>query len=265
VISDSQAREFLDFAGLLADAAGAVITPFFRTAMAVDNKAGGQAYDPVTLADKSAEQAIRALIENRYPDHGIIGEELGIKESACGLSWVLDPIDGTRSFIMGLPTWGTLIALTEDGIPRIGMMDQPYIGERFVGSAAGAEMAFRGQTKPLRTRACPKLAGAVVATTHPSMFTARQMRGFQAVSDTARLSRFGGDCYLYAMIASGCIDLAIEASLKPYDIQALIPIVEGAGGRVCNWQGGPVDDSGTVLAAGDPGLLDEVIGIIANA
>jgi len=266
VMNDDLIEELAKFAHVLADAAGKAILPYFRTPLVVDNKAGEQAFDPVTVADKEAEGVIRQLIETHYPDHGIVGEEHGIKESKCGLNWVLDPIDGTRAFIMGLPTWGTLIALNEDGQPLIGIMDQPYVGERFSGTPKGTEVTYRGHTRPLKSRACPSLSEAVIAATHPSMFnTPELMDGYQAVSHQARLSRYGGDCYLYSLIASGCVDLAIEASLETYDVQALIPIIEGAGGRMCTWDGGSAADGGAILAAGDPKLLDEVLEVIANS
>ncbi|MBI1179894.1 MAG: histidinol-phosphatase, partial [Alphaproteobacteria bacterium] len=201
----------------------------------------------VTAADREAEAAMRALIARTYPDHAVYGEEHGA-EWGERFTWVLDPIDGTRSFIGGFPTWGTLIALAEHGRPILGIMDQPVLGERFVG---GPDGAFLGDLA-LRTRPCERLEDAVLYATTPDMFEPeREMPAFRRVEQRVKLRRFGGDCYAYCMLAHGLVDVIVEAAMQPYDIQALIPIVEGAGGVVTNWDGDPAWQAGRILAAGD--------------
>ncbi len=251
--------ELIAFAHKLADAAGEVIRPYFRALKVVENKLE-DGFDPVTKADKDAEAAMRALIEATYPDHGILGEEYGNKPAGTGgLTWVLDPIDGTRSFIGGFPTWGTLIALNAGAAPFIGIMDQSFTGERFLGTPDGA---FLGDQK-LSVRSCASLEEAVLYSTTPDMFhQPGEMAAFQRVEKVVKLRRFGGDCYAYSMMALGFVDVIIESSMQPYDIQALIPIVEGAGGFVCNWQGQPVHDGGQILAAGDKRVLDQALGLL---
>lgn len=249
--------ELTQFAHRLADAAGAVIRPYFRAALDVDNKQPGD-FDPVTEADRAAEAAIRTLIRETYPDHGIIGEE---HEDVAGgrYTWVLDPIDGTRSFIAGFPTWGTLIALGLDGRPVIGIMDQPFTGERFVGGPDGASLGDQN----LKVRPCAGLSEAVLFSTTPDMFVpGDEMAAFQRVEAEVKLRRWGGDCYSYCMLAHGLVDLVIEASMKPYDIQALIPIVEGAGGILTTWEGGPAWNGGRLIAAGDRRVYDAAMALL---
>jgi histidinol phosphatase-like enzyme (inositol monophosphatase family) len=264
----SQAEEFLAFAGELADAAAAVTLKHFRTGLAVDNK-HAHLFDPVTQADRDAESAMRALIAARYPDHGIVGEEHGRTATKNGLSWILDPVDGTRSFIAGNPLWGTLIALSGESGPIVGVLDQPFMGERFFGlRGAGARAGYLrgGEAKPLKTRPCAHLADAILSTTTPDMFEAPGERaGFEGLKARARLTRFGGDCYQYALVAMGCMDLVVEAGLQPYDIQALIPIIESAGGVVTNWAGEPAYSGGCIVAAGDPGLHEEALEVLQLA
>ena len=245
-------REYLDFAHQLADAAAAVSRPRFRTALSIDDKTGaGDGFDPVTRADREAESAMRALIRGRYPEHRVFGEEHGgaareIRGDAPG--WVLDPIDGTRAFITGLPLWGTLIAFNDGAGPLIGIMDQPFTGERFVGTPEGA---WLGERK-LATRPCAGLGEGVLYCTDPDMFAHPAERAaFGRVEAQVKMRRFGGDCYAYCMLALGLVDLVIEGDLKPYDIQALIPIIVGAGGVVTSWDGGPADQGGLIIAAGD--------------
>jgi myo-inositol-1(or 4)-monophosphatase len=242
---------FLRFANLLADAARAAILPHFRAETDIENKADGAGFDPVTAADREAELACRALIEATLPDHGIEGEEFGEKPAKSPFSWTLDPVDGTRAFNAGLPSWGTLIALTHEGRPLIGVIDQGYLDERFVGAPGGAWSIVRGARQDLRVRACAHLRDAVAATTDPFLFTGAEAGGFEMVRRTAKLTRYGYDCYAYAMLAAGRIDLVIETGLKPYDVHALIPVIEGAGGMVTNWRGGPASRGGQVIAAGD--------------
>jgi len=239
--------EYRSFAERLADAAALAIQPYFRSALPVDDK-GGRRFDPVTAADRDAERAMRELIGRHYPDHGILGEEDGAVASRCGLTWVLDPIDGTRAFITGLPLWGTLVALNDGTRPVLGVMNQPFTGERYVGTPAGA---WRNG-EPLETRPCPRLAEARVMCTSPELFdTPERLAAFESVAAQAQMVRFGGDCYAYCMVASGFVDAVIESGLKPYDVQALIPIVEGAGGRMTAWDGGDAQQGGAVVACGD--------------
>jgi myo-inositol-1(or 4)-monophosphatase len=251
------------FAHGLADAAGAVIVPFFRRRIEVTNKAGGDLYDPVTEADRGAERALRALIEKHYPDDAILGEEYGAKAGHSGFRWVLDPIDGTRAFIAGQPLWGTLISLEQDGVPVMGVLDQPFLRERFVGFQRTAELRNAEGVTPLNVRACAALAEAVISTTHPILhFKDEERAQYFRVEKAARLSRYGGDCYAYALIAMGFVDLVIETELKRWDVSALVPIVEGAGGIVTNWQGGKITDGGSIVAAGDVRVHAEALKIL---
>jgi myo-inositol-1(or 4)-monophosphatase len=255
---------FLAFADDLADAARAVILPHFRAQAEIENKADS-AFDPVTEADRGAERAMRALIEARYPSHGILGEEYGEKKSADGWSWTLDPVDGTRAFISGLPLWGTLIALAFEGRPVIGVIDQGYLDERYVGFPGGARVTTRGATRPLQANACAHLKAATLATTDPFLFDGAEAGGFEMVRRTARLTRYGCDCYAYAMLADGRIDVVVESGLKPWDVHALIPVVEGAGGMLTNWRGGPAWGGGQVIASGDAGPHAEALVALRRA
>ena len=253
-------QAFADFADRLADASGAVIRPYFRKPIAVTDKSAPSAhYDPVTIADQEAERAIRALIRHSYPGHGILGEEHGTSAGTESLTWVIDPIDGTRAFMTGMTSWGTLIALNDGARPIIGVMDQPVTHERFLGTPDGAFL----NGKPLHTRPCASLSDAILYSTVPEMFVEPNWKaGFEAVEAKVRMRRFGGDCYAYCLLAMGFIDIVIEATLKPYDIQALIPIIEGAGGRVTTWTGAPADQGGLVVAAGDARVHAEALAIL---
>lgn len=249
-ISSAQLDEYRTFADELADAAAAVIMPCFRTDTPVADK-GSNRFDPVTAADLRAEQAMRSLIRSRYPGHGILGEEEGHDAGSSELSWILDPIDGTGAFISGLPLWGTLIALHDGAKPVLGMMNQPFTGERFVGTPRGA---WRNGV-PLRTRRCGSIAEATLMCTSPEIFdVAAQRAAFDAIAGEARLVRYGGDCYAYCMLACGFIDVVIEAGLESYDVQALIPIVEGAGGVMSAWDGASAQHGGAIIACGDASL-----------
>ena len=254
-------KDFLEFAELTARAAGKAILPHFRASLDVADKGGARGYDPVTVADRAAERVIRTRIKQAYPDHGIRGEELGRREGVSSYTWVVDPIDGTRSFILGLMHWATLIALNHGGRVVAGVAHQPYIGESFVAVAGGMAEWRRGrERRRLRTRRCRSLAAAVLACTDPKMFTtARERAAFRRVSDRVRLTRWGGDCYAYCLLAMGLIDVVIESSLQAYDIQALIPIVEGAGGVVTAWDGQGCEEGGSVVACGDPLLHRTVL------
>jgi myo-inositol-1(or 4)-monophosphatase len=250
------AVDFEAFVGELATVSGEAIRPFFRTALGVQNldiedKSGGGAFDPVTAADRAAEQAMRTMIREKFPAHGIIGEEFGSERTDAEYVWVLDPIDGTKSFISGMPAWGTLIALTRAGQAVFGMVHQPFIGERFSGDGLAA--AYRGPagSRALNVRACPALGGAILYTTSPRLMNDADRTAFARVEEVVRLSRYGGDCYSYCMLAAGYVDLVIETELKPYDVAALIPIISGAGGIVTTWEGGSPEAGGRIVAAGD--------------
>ena len=239
----------LEIAEEIADAARAAILPFFRqTNLKTDNKLE-DGFDPVTIADREAEQAMRAVLAKHRPDDGIIGEEYGRSDGKSGRVWVLDPIDGTRGFISGTPTWGVLIALSTETGPVLGVIDQPYIGERFVGGGGEAYVKGPLGNARLATRNTHSLDQAIVFTTYPEVGTEAEARGFQAVSQHAKLARYGMDCYAYALLAAGQIDLVIEAGLNVYDIQAPIAVIEAAGGVVTDWQGTPAHEGGRALAA----------------
>jgi myo-inositol-1(or 4)-monophosphatase len=214
------------------------------------------------LADKAAERAMRELIQDRYPAHGILGEEEGAVAGSSELTWVLDPIDGTRAFITGLPLWGTLIALNDGERPVLGVMNQPFTGERYIGTSDGAWC----DGVKLQTRSCQGLSSATLMCTTPDMFDSSERRdAFQSVASQAQLVRFGGDCYAYCMLASGFVDVIIEASLQPYDLQALIPIIEGAGGVITSWDGSTAQNGGTVVACGDPALHAQLVELLRHA
>ena len=246
----------------LATASGEAIRPFFRTELAAEDKSGGGVFDPVTEADKAAERVMRALITERCPDHGIIGEEYGIERKDASSVWVLDPIDGTKAFVSGLPLWGTLIGLLEGGRASLGMMHQPFIGERFFGDGRSASYRGPAGERPLRTRRCASLAEATLSTTSPLLIPQDLLAAYRRVEEKVRLPRYGYDCYAYCMVAAGHMDLVIEAGLKPYDIVALIPIVEGAGGIITTWTGGRPEKGGAIVASGDPRLHDEALRLL---
>ena len=231
----------------MADAAGAAITPYFRTALRIDDKPD---MTPVTAADRAAEEAMRNIIEHRFPEHGIVGEEFGRLRDDAEFVWVLDPIDGTKSFISGVPLFGTLIALTRAGRPILGVIDQPILRERWLG-AEGRPSTLNGS--PIHCRPCPEVAAATLFATTPDMFHGSDAAAFARVSAAVKLTRFGADCYAYGLLAAGFIDLVIEASLKPYDFSAVIPIVEGAGGVATDWRGDKLGlgSDGRVVVAGD--------------
>lgn len=238
----------------LADAAGEVILPYFRSRdLSAENKLA-EGFDPVTVADRAAEEAMRAVLAELRPQDGILGEEFPAKPGSSGRTWVLDPIDGTRGFISGTPTWGVLIALSEAAGPVLGVIDQPYTKERFSGSAAVAEMNGPLGRRDLNTRSTQDLAQAILFTTFPEVGTTQERQAFERVGSEVKLTRYGMDCYAYALLAAGQIDLVIEAGLNAYDIQAPIAVIEAAGGIVTDWQGGPVHAGGRALAAATPEL-----------
>lgn len=257
------ASYFAETLNSAADAARTVIVPLFRRIESVDNKSKKSGYDPVTIADREAEKVIRALIKERHPDHGILGEEFGIEEGQSPYTWVIDPIDGTRAFIAGVPVWGTLIALNDGGRPLMGVIDQGFTQERFLGLPGLTIYARGGDTQIARTRDTQNLSDAVLATTDPRLFRdGREQDALQALDSAVMLTRFGLDCYAYAMIACGHIDLVIENRLAPYDIQGPIAVIENAGGVVTDWSGGPAHDGGEVLAAANPELHAQALKIL---
>ena len=245
------------FCKRLADAAGAAIRPHYRAEFGLESKGDAT---PVTLADRAAEAAIRAILEKERPADGIIGEEYGSVREGAARQWVIDPIDGTTSFVAGRPIFGTLIALMQDGWPVLGLIDQPILRERWVG-AVGQGTTLNG--KPVRTRRCTDLQEAILATTSPNCFSAHEGEHFMALAAKTAHRRliWGGDCYNYALLASGHIDMVVEAGLKLHDFAALIPVVEGAGGMMCDWNGNPLSASsaGDVIALGDPARLEDVL------
>ncbi len=261
-----QAQSCIPFFHTLADRAGEVILPLFRSDLSVSTKTadGEDGFDPVTEADREAEQAMRRLINEHYPDHGILGEEFGAENLDADYVWVLDPIDGTRAFISGLPLWGVLIGLRHQGSPAVGMVAQPYLGERFFGDASGSFLQRGGETVPIRTRPCPAISEMTLSTTSPNMFSGEEWQRFEAVSGQAKLVRYGYDCYAYAMLAMGFIDCVIEAGLGVYDIEPIVPIIEGAGGCVTDWSGNRKQGPGQAVALGDKSLLEPVLEILSG-
>jgi len=259
--------EFETFAVELAHEAARVTLPFFRGDYAEDDKSveGGRGFDPVTDADRDAEAAMRRLIAARYPDHGVVGEEYGEDRPDAEHVWVLDPVDGTRAFISGLPLWTTLIGLRTNGVPAVGAIAQPYLGEIFLGGPSGARLLARNEERPIRTRPCETLTQAVISTTDPDIFNGAELGAWTQVRATARLARLGCDAYAYAMVAAGRMDLVAETSLKPWDWTALAPVVEAAGGRVVNWSGGAPDAGGQILAVGDERLIDQALVTLKRA
>lgn len=264
VISHSK---LVSVAHRLGDASADIILPFFRSDLVVDVK-GDQsaAFDPVTEGDRAAEAGIRKLIEETYPNHTIVGEEHGIKQGNASYRWVIDPIDGTRAFILGLPTWGTLIGLEIDERPTIGLMNQPFTGDRFW--TDGKISYFRDRkddTRHIRTRASVALRDAQMATTNPTMFAeGYEAAVYKTISQRVRSCRFGTDCWGYALLAAGLIDVVVEAGLKPYDIVALIPIIENAGGIVTTWDGGTARHGGRIIAAANPTLHAEALELMTK-
>ena len=259
--------DFASFVEKLAVASGEAILPFFRSSIHASDKSRGGIFDPVTEADRAAETAMRRLINAAFPAHGIIGEEFGAERAGAEYVWVLDPIDGTKSFISGIPVWGTLIGLNHRGAPCYGMMHQPFTREMFTGD--GEESTWRGlgadgraASRKLHTRACASLAEATLMTTHPQLLVRGTRKPFERVEKHVRLSRYGCDCYAYCMLASGHVDLVIESGLNAYDIVALIPIIEGAGGVVTNWSGKSAAGGGAIIAAGDRRVHAQALDIL---
>lgn len=252
-------------AHLIADAARPVTLRYFRQAgLTAENKASDH-FDPVTAADRAAEQAMRAVVAAERPDDGIFGEEFGITPGTSGLTWVFDPIDGTRGYISGTPTWGVLISVADETGPLLGIIDQPYIGERFVGGFAAAKCVGPHGESLLKCRDTSSLSEATILTTFPEVGTPEEGRAFHAVASQAKLTRYGMDCYGYALVASGQVDLVIEAGLAPYDIQAPIAVIQAAGGICTNWQGGAAHHGGQVIAAANADIHAEALAILQGS
>src|SRR5687768_15261811 len=253
-LSQERWTEFADFARHLAAVAGSTILPLFRKSGPIDNKLDG-GFDPVTEADRSAERAMRELIEKAYPHHGIIGEEFGPKPAHSEFNWVLDPIDGTRSFICGMPTWTTLIGLTLEGKAVLGVISQPFIGEVFVGGPFGSWSERGAVKRRLAVRPAADIGAAVLTTVAPEIYESeRQTRVLEHMRRQVRMTRFGGDAYFFAMLAAGFVDIAMDAGLASYDIAALVPIIEGAGGIITTWDGLDATGGGDIIAAASPQL-----------
>ncbi len=257
------AIDFSSFVDQLASASGDTILPFFRTALAIENKQAG-GFDPVTAADRAAEQTMRALIRKQFPDHGILGEEYGSERIDAEYVWVLDPIDGTKSFISGMLAWGTLIGLMRFGEPVFGMMNQPFTRERFSGDGGAARYRGPPGNRDLHVRGCTSIADALMFTTSPLLMNRDDRAVFGKLEDKVKLSRYGGDCYAYCMLAAGLIDLIIETEIKPYDIVAVIPIIAGAGGIVTTWENGPAQSGGRIVVAGDKRVHQAALEILAG-
>ena len=257
-----------DLAGALADAARDCTLPLFRTGLAADNKAAS-GFDPVTEADRSAEAAMRALLEARRPEDAILGEEYGARPGSSGLTWVLDPVDGTRAFMSGAPTWGTLIGVDRSdtgtlGGPVLGVIDQAFTRERLIGGFGRALYSRDGQVARLRTRACARLEDAILYATRPEVGSDAEREGFYEVSPRTRLTRYGFDCYGFALVAMGHADMVIEAGLGAYDIQGPQAVIEAAGGVVTDWKGGPAHNGGRVIASGDPRLHEAALAYLSR-
>jgi histidinol phosphatase-like enzyme (inositol monophosphatase family) len=248
----------------LADLARQETLKWFRTpGLAAENKEC-DGFDPVTAADRAAESAMRAYLAQHHPDDGILGEEFDPVDSHSGLTWVLDPIDGTRAFLSGTPCWGVLIALSDAQGPFLGVIDQPYIGERFLGGLGEARLRGPHGTSVLQTRPTRDIAQAILFTTFPEIGTPAERAAFERVQGRALLTRFGMDCYAYALLAAGQIDLVIEAGLNPYDIAAPLAVIEAAGGVVTDWQGGPAGGGGQVIAAANAELHAQALALLAG-
>ena len=259
---DAQLKaELLAFAEDCVLKAGPEALPYFRTSLSVENKIAGQGFDPVTEADRAVEASIRASIKERYPDHGIYGEEYGF-EIGNGLTWVIDPIDGTRAFMSGMLHWGTLLALFDGQEPIVGVMYQPYVDELFAGDGESAWFVRGGARHPIKSSSCSDLADAVMGTTGVDWFPDRERAQFEELRKIPKLTRIGGDCYVHALVAMGSMDIGTDALLSAYDIQALIPIVRGAGGQVSLYNGESAALGGTLVCTANARLHQQVLDVI---
>jgi histidinol phosphatase-like enzyme (inositol monophosphatase family) len=256
--------ELEGFALELGHMAGAIARAYFRSSFSIENK-DARGFDPVTSADHAIESVLRKTIRERYPDHGIVAEEEGDYQSDARFTWFIDPIDGTKAFMMGSPLWGTLVGVTENRQPICGVLSQPVLEEVFFGSPLGSWLVSADGRRRLQSRGGKQLAEAILASTHPDMFSGESLVKFKALAERCLFHRYGGDCYNYALLAAGFIDLVVEAGLKPYDIVPLIPILEGAGCVVTNWEGEPALDGGRVVAAATPELHQSALEVLKSA
>ena len=263
---DKATRDVLiETAHAVAEAARGITLPFFRSRdLATENKRPAD-FDPVTLADQQAEQAMRAVIDERRPADGILGEEFGAKPGTSGFTWVLDPIDGTRGFISGTPTWGTLVSVRDATGPLFGIIDQPYIGEQFCGGLGLSHLIRNASVAPMGVNPAATLSDAILFTTFPEVGTPADGAAFRALSQKVKLTRYGMDCYAYALLAAGHVDLVVEAGLNAYDIQAPIAVIQAAGGIVTNWEGGPAHDGGRAIAASNAALHAQAMHILQGS
>ena len=263
-MTDISIAELEDFALDLARTAGGIAQAHFRRSFTIENK-GVTGFDPVTSADRAIERVLRATIVERYPRHGIVAEEEGERAADSEYTWFIDPIDGTRSFMTGSPLWGTLVGLARGGVPVFGLLCQPVLEEIFFGGPSGAWLIKPERRERLKARSSTGLANAVLTSTHPDMFADAERRAFEALARRCLLHRFGGDCYNYAMLAAGFVDLVVESQLKPFDIVPLIPILEGAGAVVTDWQGRRPMTGGAVVAAATAELHAAALEILTGA
>src|SRR3954469_9257524 len=256
------AIDFAAFVDELATVSGEAILPFFRTSLGVEDKGSAAGFDPVTAADRAAETAMRTLIKRSFPEHGIVGEEYGDENTGAEYVWVLDPIDGTKSFITGMPAWGTLIALTRNGVPIFGMMHQPFIAERLTGDGGASDYRGPAGKRALRVRPCASLSEAMMFTTSPRLMNENDRAAYERVESAVRLPRYGGDCYAYCMLAAGHVDLVIETELKSHDVLPLVPIIAGAGGVITTWENGSPNGGGRIIAAGDKRVHEAALQVL---
>lgn len=261
--SPAELSELLAFAVQITEAAGPIALRYYRAPLEVHNKETGDGFDPVTRADHEIEEFLRTEIERRFPEHGVIGEEQGHTPGTHALCWIIDPIDGTRSFISGSPLWGTLLGLVHDTTPIVGVAHVPCLRETFYGCAEEAWLKHDGALQRMQTRATARVADAVLCCTHPAAITGAPARaGFERLAAAARMLRYGGDCYSFCLLALGQVDLVIDGSLQPYDIIPLIPIIEAAGGMVTNAGGGDAQRGGLVVAAANAGLHAQALALM---
>ena len=262
-LEDAQSLKL--FVAELADAARRETLARWSSAGAAEDKSGGGAFDPVTEADREAERVMRVMIEGRFPEHGIAGEEFAERPSNGRYVWSLDPIDGTRAFICGMPTWVTLIALLEDRAPKLGLIDAPRLDERYIGDRSTSLLIGADGETPIRTSGCRSLSEARLSTTDPYLFRGKEAEAFEAVRSRVRTTRYGHDGYAYARLAAGTIDLAVESGLNSYDYNALVPVVLGAGGAIGNWNGGSDLSAGQVVAAASAQLFEQAVELLNPA
>jgi myo-inositol-1(or 4)-monophosphatase len=267
-LSVSRIEQLMQFAEHLASEAGKAILPHFRTPLAVEDKGASKnaGWDPVTEGDRAAEDVIRKLIEVNYPEHGILGEEFGLSESRSDFTWILDPIDGTRAFVIGMPTWATLVGLYYQGKPLLGVMRQPFVGDLFAGSPLGAWSDHHGVRQPIKASQKTDLAKSQVGTTAPQLYRDPQSAtGLAKLHSQCQSLRYGGDAYFFALVAAGHLDIALDCGLQIYDIAALIPIIQGAGGVVGGWNNADPTQGGNILAAGNQALFEQAVACFTPA